>query len=283
MLIAKFSSQIPTMGDTKTVEDWVKYIGAKPHRLGVIARMYPNNTLNFLTDGLRNIFYNDEKASKYQISTSMMFEWEIETNQIKHIEFADTPEEGAGANGNEIILAFKENYFRKFDIIRIDKTKQQLICLGNPVRKADNYWESPFRLIDDTFDTYLDISGCQIGDTVTFQSTANVEMHEEGYSKFQSSMEKYRNYMSTFRCDTSWSSLYAIQEQVFMSIVDSDNNKKGEGVYKMVKKEQELIDTFNYVLSTGLLLNKGNITDKGLATIQEPNTQRPIEFYVFAA
>lgn len=63
--------------DTKTYEDWVKYIGAKPHRMGVVARMYPGNTLNFLTDGLRNIFYNGEKASKYQISTSMMFEWEI--------------------------------------------------------------------------------------------------------------------------------------------------------------------------------------------------------------
>jgi len=65
MLIAEFSSRIPNMGDTKTYEDWSKYLGEKPYRIGVVARMYPNNTINFLTDGLRNIFYNDESASRY--------------------------------------------------------------------------------------------------------------------------------------------------------------------------------------------------------------------------
>lgn len=80
--------------------------------------------------------------------------------------------------------------------------------------------------------------------------------------------------MTTFRCDTSWSSLYALQEQVFMSIVDNDAKKKGEGVYKMVKKEKELLDTFQYAVSSGLLLNKGNITPEGMATIQEPKHSR---------
>lgn len=61
-----------------------------------------------------------------------------------------------------------------------------------------------------------------------------------------------RNYMTTFRCDTSWSSLFAIQENVFMSIVDTKDRAKDEGVYKMVKKEKELMDTFQYVVATGL-------------------------------
>jgi hypothetical protein len=85
--------------------------------------MFPNNTLNFLTDGLRNIFYNGEKESKYQLSDSMVIEWQIETNQIKHIEFADVPE-GDGADGTEIEMAFRENYYQKYDIFRIDETKQ---------------------------------------------------------------------------------------------------------------------------------------------------------------
>ena len=81
MLVANFTSRIPTMGNTKTVEDWSKYLGMKPHRLGVVARMYTDNTLNFITDGLRNIFYNDKKgANKFQSVDSMMFEWEVETN-----------------------------------------------------------------------------------------------------------------------------------------------------------------------------------------------------------
>lgn len=58
--------------------------------------------------------------------------------------------------------------------------------------------------------------------------------------------------MTTYRCDTSWSSLYAIQEDVFMRIADDKDASKGEAIYHMKKKEKELLDTFMYALNTGL-------------------------------
>lgn len=123
--------------DTKTYEDWSKYLGQKPHRLGVVARMYTDNTLNFITDGLRNVFYKGEKASNYDLSTSsLVFEWHIETNNIKKVEFAEVPTE-TGENGTEITMAFKENYYQKYDIFRIDKTKQQCQVISRPIRKRD--------------------------------------------------------------------------------------------------------------------------------------------------
>ena len=100
-------------------------------------------------------------------------------------------------------------------------------------------------------------------------------MSEEGYSKFQSQTEIHRNYMTTFRCDASWSSLYAIQEKVFMSIVDDKDKSKTEGVYQMLKKEKELLDTFMYAMNTGLAFNKTNIDVNGKPTIFDPETGRP--------
>ncbi len=136
MLVANFTSRIPTMGQTKTYEDWSKYLGSKPHRIGVVARMYTDNTLNFITDGLRNIFYKDEKADQFQLSSSLLFEWIVETNNIKKVEFAEVPI-GAGENGTEITMAFRENYYQKYDIFRIDKTKQQCQVVSRPIRKRD--------------------------------------------------------------------------------------------------------------------------------------------------
>ncbi len=52
-----------------------------------------------------------------------------------------------------------------------------------------------------------------------------------------------------------------------MSIADDKDATKSEGVYKMLKKEKELLDTFMYAMNTGLLLNKGNIDINGKATI----------------
>lgn len=108
----------------------------KPHRIGVVARMYTDNTLSYITDGLRNVFYKDEKPTT-QLTTSLMFEWVIETNNIKKVEFADVPAE-KGENGSEITMAFKENYYQKYDIFRIDKTRQQCIVISRPIRKKDN-------------------------------------------------------------------------------------------------------------------------------------------------
>lgn len=179
MLVANFTSRIPTMGQTKTYEDWSKYLGSKPHRIGVVARMYTDNTLNFITDGLRNIFYKDEKADQYQLSSSLLFEWIVETNNIKKVEFAEVPI-GAGENGTEITMAFRENYYQKYDIFRIDKTKQQCQVVSRPIRKRDDYWEVQVRLIDNDYDTTLDTDGCQVGDTTTFQSVAMPELSEEG-------------------------------------------------------------------------------------------------------
>lgn len=90
---------------------------------------------------------------------------------IKRIEFADVPAE-KGENGGEIVMAFKERYYEKYDIFKIDKTMQQCMVISRPVRKRDDYWEVTVRLIDNDYSSELDLSGCQVGDTTRFQSNA---------------------------------------------------------------------------------------------------------------
>lgn len=109
--------------------------------MGIVSRLYPDLTASYLTESLRNIFYQGRKSgNKYQPIDSLYYEWEIETNQIKRIEFAAIPD-GDGAGGSEITMAFKERYYEKYDIFRIDGSGQQCIVVARPIRKADNYWE----------------------------------------------------------------------------------------------------------------------------------------------
>lgn len=79
MKIASFVSNIPTMSDTRTYEDFYKYLGVKPTRLGVVSRMYDDLTASFLTESLKNIFYQDAKGSgnKYQSVNALQYDWEI--------------------------------------------------------------------------------------------------------------------------------------------------------------------------------------------------------------
>ena len=107
----------------------------------------------------------------------MYFEWEVSTNDIKRIEFADVPVED-GANGSEITMAFKERYYEKYDIFQIDATGQQCFVVARPVRVSDNYWKVIVRLIDNDYSSVLDKSDCQLGMTTRFLSNAMPEMHE---------------------------------------------------------------------------------------------------------
>ena len=88
-------------------------------------------------------------------------------------------------NGTEITMAFKENYYQKYDIFRIDKTKQQCQVVSRPIRKRDDFWEVQVRLIDNGYDSILDTDGCQVGDLTTFQSVAVPELSEEGWGLSQ--------------------------------------------------------------------------------------------------
>ena len=54
------------------------------------------------------------------------------------------------------------------------------MVVARPVRKGDNYWEVTVRLVDNNYDTVLDITACQPGDKTHWISAHMPELHEEG-------------------------------------------------------------------------------------------------------
>lgn len=265
-----------TMGTTKTYEDFHKFLGAKPHRLGIVARHYQNFTASYLTESLMNIYANDTKASKFQNIDAFAFEWEVDVDFIKRVEFAAIPV-GDGANGTDIIMAFKERYYEKYDTFRIEDSRQMVIVKTGPVRRGDNFWECTVQLIDADFSSVLDATACQIGSQTRFITNYHPEMSEEGYTKYQSNIERYRNHISFHRNDVTWSDKFAIMEDVFIGL----GKNKGAGdqmqtLYKMNKKEQELLENFMFVRNNALLFGKSNYDKNGKCTVTEPHTGRPI-------
>jgi len=54
------------------------------------------------------------------------------------------------------------------------------MVVARPTRKGDNYWECVVRLVDNNYDTILDVSACQPGDKTRWITANMPEMHEEG-------------------------------------------------------------------------------------------------------
>ena len=86
MLVTNYATIRPNELGTRTVEDFSKFLGSKPHRLGIVARQNPDLTTSFLTESLMNI-YDVESKNKYQPISSFLIEWEVEQSFIKRESF----------------------------------------------------------------------------------------------------------------------------------------------------------------------------------------------------
>lgn len=255
-------------GETRTYENFLKMLGDKPKNLGLLSRMYPQCTATYYTEALGNIFYNNaKKANKFQSIDSYMIEWQLDVNEIKRVPLAAMPE-GDGADGTEITFYFPYRYYEKYDIFKVEDTRQQFIVISHPVKKGSNMWMVSARLVSEDYDTLLDLSGTHAGSLTVFQSNAVPELSEEGYVKNQSNIQKIRNYLTTFRNDIDYSSKFELLEDKFIKIAKGDNNIT---YYQLDTKEKQLLDNFMLARGKGLLLNRSNIDPRtGKPNIVDP-------------
>jgi len=268
MIVASYVNVKPELAHSRTYEDFYKLLGTRPKMMGVMARMYTHNTATFLTEALMNIYYNSKTANKFQPINSLMIEWEIDVEFIKRVEFAAAPI-GNGANGADIVMYFKEKYYEKYDTFKVDGSRQQLIVKTTPVRKADNFWEYTVVLIDADFSSVLDTTYCQLGGTTRFLSNIMPEYHEEGYTKYQSNIEKHRNWITEHRNDISYSSRYAQAEDQFIKIAQGEGaGELKEKIFKLNKMEKDLYENFQTVKNNHLLWGKTTMDKHGKSTIQ---------------
>jgi len=267
MIVASYVNVKPEMAHSRTYEDFYKFLGTRPKMMGVMARMNTQNTATFLTEGLMNIYYNSKTANKFQPINSLMIEWEIDVEFVKRVEFAAAPS-GTGAIGADITMYFKERYYEKYDTFKIDGSRQQCIVKATPERQADNFWVYTVQLIDADYSAILDASACQLGMTTRFLANIQPEYHEEGFTKYQSNIEKHRQWITEHRNDISYSARYAQMEDQFIKIAQGDGTgEMKEKLFKLNKMEKDLLDNFNTVKNNALLWQKTTMDVNGKSTV----------------
>ena len=276
MKIYNFKTNEPQMGKTRTFEDFYKFIGEKPARMGIVASMYEMYTASYLTESLMNTFrLEKDRQSKYQSINSYAIEWDIEVAFIDRIQFASVPE-GDGAEGTDILFTFNRWYYQKNDVMIIEGSRQQVIFLSSPMRRSDKSVQLIGKIQDSDYSAVLDLGFCQPGMDTRFLTNYQPEMHREGHVKYQSNTEKHRTYMSCHRTDVDYSAKYRSMEDQFLGIAKGDTRTSGDPVYKMNPAEKDCLDSFMLARANGSLWGKTNVDKNGKPKIFDPETQEPI-------
>lgn len=237
----------------------MKFLGEKPSRLGIVSTLYSQYTATHLTEALMNTFTrSNKKADSFQSQNSFLVEWDIAVNRIKRVPILSA--EGTGENGADVVFHFPENYYQKNDVFVVERTRQQFFVTNRPQRLRDNDWVVIAKIQDSDYDAKVDMTGIYAGSTTRFLTNFVPELHEEGYSRYQSNTEKHRTYISTHRCDVDMSAQYIPMEEVFIQIGKGD---KDDPVYKMEGAEKVCLDSFMEARGNALLWAKTNVDKHG--------------------
>ena len=226
--------------------------------------------MSYLTEAFGNVVRNKEKVgNKFQKIDSFSYTWEIEQNEVKYVYFADSAV-GDGENGSEITVAFTERYYEPYDTFQVEDSKQQFFVLEAPIRKADNYWCYQVRVLSNDREEQLVDGSIYAGGKTRWIGNIQVEYHDQGYTKFQSNVEKMRGYISEIRCDIDASSRYEAMEQTFIKLSrGSEANGWESKIFAWPDKKRVLMDSFMTARNNALLLQHGTMDINGKATITD--------------
>lgn len=194
---------------------------------------------------------------------------EIEQNFVKYV-FMAAPAVGDGTNGSEIEMVFSERYYEPYDTFEICDTKQQFFVMEAPIRKADNYWVYSVRVLTNDREETLVSGSTYVGAKTRWIGNVQVEYHEQGYTKYQSNVEKARGYISEIRCDVDASARYEAMEQTFIKLSrGSEANGWESKIFAWPDKKRVLLDSFMTARNNGMLLQHGTMDANGKATVTD--------------
>ena len=270
MRISGFTTTRPNMPTTRTYEDFMKFLGANPARLGIVSTLYDQYTATHLTEALMNTYTMEKGKKGFQSINSFLIEWDLQAKKIKRVPLIAAPE-GSGLNAGDVKFYFPENYYQKYDTFVVERTRQQFIVLNRPQRLRDNCWLVIAKILDNDYDSVVDPTTAA-GFQTRFVTNYHPELHSEGYTKYQSNCEKMRTYIATHRCDIDMSAMYKPMEDVFIQIGKGNDD---DPVYKMNTAEKECLDSYMEARNNALLWGKSNMDASGKPKIYDEDG-RPI-------
>lgn len=104
--------------------------------------------------------------------------------------------------------------------------------------------------------------------TTRFLANIMPEYHSEGFTKYQSNIEKHRSWITEHRNDISFSARYAQQENQFIKIAQGEGTGElKEKIFKLNKMEKDLLDNFQTVKNNALLWQKTTMDVNGKSTV----------------
>jgi len=256
------------ISDTRSVTNFGTFLGKSPEKLGLIVSMFPKLSASFLTEALGHVFKNGKTgANKFQSINALAVEWQIDVNFIKKVDIVGAIS-GDGAGGTPVTIDLKEKYYDPNDSFQLEN-RQKLWVVKKAKRIAANRWRYTVILMGGSDSRTINTTFAQPGRKTRYHSNYYGELSERGYTKFVSSVEVHRNFLSIHRASVEKTNAYSLQEYKFIE----SGSKGKETYYKLDKSEDTCLQHFLLSREQSLLTSESNYDINGKCSVQDENGQ----------
>lgn len=281
-VVSRISNDVLNSTKTMTVRELSKLFAVAPNLAAKTIRLFPQNSISMLTEGLGEIYDIKAKSDAFQGINENSYKWKLRGHQLPKVKFATRVTGGAisagttlGLNVQPFVVAFESSYYNPRDIVKLEDGSL-LYILSEAGFQAENVFEYTVKL--NTNDPLATVATdfLVLNKTSGPAGNAYPELSDRGYINAGMAMEEYINYITKVRYDWSWSADAAATKW----LIEDTINQMGQTVrYNYITDQlwMNAMEHYHFKKEMALIYGRTTVDSRGRCWLQDEKGQDIIQ------
>lgn len=280
-IVSRISNNVLNSAKTQTIRELSKLFAVAPNLASKTIRLYPQNSISFLTEGLGEIYDIKAKSDTFVGINDFAYKWKLRGHQVPKVKFTTRVTGGAiplgstlGGSGLTFIVAFNSGFYNPNDIVKLED-QSLLFVQSGPNFVKEGTFEYVVRINTNNSSETINTNMLQPDRTSGLSGVAYPELSDKGYINTGMSMEEHINYLTKVRYDWSWSADAAATKFL---IEDTVNYQGKEMKYQYITDQlwMNALEIFHYNKEMALIYGRSTMDANGRCFMQDPKTGQDI-------
>ncbi len=277
-VVSRISNDVLKSNKTMTIRELSKLFTVAPNLAAKTIRLFPQNSLSMLTEGLGEIYDIKAKTDAFQGINENSYKWKLRGHQLPKVRTVARSTGGAISAGDTLglavqpfVIALESSYYNPRDIIKLEDGSL-LYVTSEATFITEGQFEYTVKL--NTNDPTATVSGAYLvaGKTTGPAGNAYPELSDKGYINAGMAAEEWINYITKVRYDWSWSADAAATK----FLIEDTVNHNGKSVrYNYITDElwYNALEQYHFKKEMELIYGRTTMDARGRCWLQDEKGQ----------
>lgn len=277
-VVSRISNDVLNSTKTMTVRELSKLFAMAPNLPAKTIRLFPQNSISMLTEGLGEIYDIKAKSDNFLGLNENSYKWKLRGHQLPKVRFAARSTGGAitagstlGLNVQPFVIAFESSYYNPRDIVKLeDGSMVYVLSEASFITEGKFEYTVKLNTNDPTSSVATDF--LVAGKTSGPAGNAYPELSDRGYMNAGMAAEEWINYLTKVRYDWSWSADAAATKYLIEDTVNQ-NGKPMKLNYITDQLWMNALEQYHFKKEMDLIYGRTTMDARGRCWLQDEKGQ----------